>query len=63
MKDKTYQTLRETVNSTGLSLYFLKKELKAGRLPHIMSGNRVLVNVEKLLDILNKESTENIKSA
>lgn len=47
-----YQSIRETVKTTGLSEFMLRKMYKAGTLPHIMSGNKVLINVPVLLHSL-----------
>ena len=48
-----FQTIREAVRSTGLSERYMREMHRAGKLPHVMSGNRVLVNVPKLLEILD----------
>lgn len=47
-----YQSIKDTVKTTGLSEFFLRKLLKAGDLPHIRSGTKVFVNVPKLLEKL-----------
>ncbi|MBR3242488.1 MAG: hypothetical protein IKF90_07295 [Parasporobacterium sp.] len=53
---KTYMTIPEAVKVTGLSSYFLRNGLKAGTIPHIMSGPRYLVNIPLLLETLEAES-------
>jgi len=53
-----YQPIKDTVKITGLSEFYLRKQLKAGVLPHIKSGTKVLINVPKLLAQLEKESTD-----
>lgn len=44
-----YQSIKDTVNTVGVSEFFLRKQLKAEKLPHIKSGNKVLVNVPALI--------------
>ena len=50
-----YQTIKDTVKTTGLSEYYLRKLLKAGKLPHIKNGAKIFVNVPRLLDFLESE--------
>ena len=49
-----FQSIKDTVKSTGLSEFYLRRLLKAGELPHIRSGAKVLVNVPRLLENLMK---------
>lgn len=51
-----YQTIKQTAEYTGLSQYFLRQLLKAGKLPHMKTGVKILVNVPLLLTKLDKES-------
>ena len=44
-----YQSIKDTVKCTGLSNFYLRNLLKANRLPHIRSGNKIYVNVNALL--------------
>lgn len=44
-----FQSIKDTVKVTGLSEFYLRKLLKAGRLPHIKSGTKVFVNVPTLI--------------
>lgn len=44
-----YQSIKETVKTTGLSEHFLRNLLKESKLPHIKSGTKVMVNVPRLL--------------
>lgn len=52
-----YQSIKDTVKVTGLSEYFLRKQLAAGTLPSVRSGTKIFVNVPKLLEQLG--GTEN----
>ena len=49
-----YQSIKDTVKITGLSEFYLRKQLKNGILPHIKSGNKVFINVPRLLEQLEK---------
>lgn len=40
-----YQSIKNTVKTLGVSEYFIRQRLKAGNLPHIKSGIKVLVDV------------------
>jgi hypothetical protein len=44
-----FQTINEAVKTTGLSAYYLRNGCKDGTVPHVMSGNKYLVNVPLLL--------------
>ena len=52
-----YQSIKDTVKSTGLSEYYLRCKLKDGTLPHIKSGQKVFINVPSLLKQLENECT------
>ncbi len=56
-----YRRIREAAMETGLSQYYIRTGLKAGTIPHIKSGNRYLVNVPALIEILNRKSVEGMK--
>ena len=49
-----YQSMKDTVKTTGLSEYCLRKLLKAEKLPHIKSGTKIFVNVPRLLELLER---------
>lgn len=49
-----YQSIKDTVKTSGLSEFYLRKLLKVGKLPHIKSGNKVFVNVPQLVERLEK---------
>jgi len=51
-----FQSIKDTVKTVGISEFELRKRRGAGKLPHIMSGNKVLVNVPALIKLLEKES-------
>ena len=49
-----YQSIKDTIKTTGLSEFYLRKLLKANKLPHIKSGTKVFVNVPQLLEKLER---------
>lgn len=53
-----YQSINDTVKITGLSEYYLRKQLKAGKLPHIRSGTKIFVNVPQLVAQLEREDVK-----
>ena len=54
--DKIFCTIREACNKTGLSQFYLRRGCADGTVPHIRSGNKVLVNLPLLVERLNAES-------
>ena len=55
-REKIYMSRKEAAAYTGLSYHFIRKGTENGTIPHIMSGNRFLVNVPRLLQQLEEES-------
>ncbi len=51
-----FQPIKEAVKITGMSEYWFRQNLKAGKIPHIRSGNKILVNIPRLLVELEKLS-------
>lgn len=51
-----FQTIKQAVKTTGLSEYCLRQRLRAGNIPHITSGNKILINMPRFLEILEKET-------
>lgn len=49
-----FQTIREAVRLTGLSERYMRQLHHEGKLPHVMSGNRVMVNVPKLMEMMDR---------
>lgn len=51
-----FKTIRETVKLGIASENFIRNMVRQGTCPGIYSGNRFLVNVEQLVDLLNELS-------
>ena len=49
-----YQPIKLAAHITGLSVYHLRRLHAAGKLPHIMSGSKIMVDMMKLQDLLDK---------
>ena len=58
-----FLTIRECVPVTGLSERYLRELLRSGELPHVRSGNRVLVNVRMLLKTMDQKTVMKDESA
>ena len=58
---QTYRTIRQTAATGILSEHVLRLRQKAGRLPGFYSGNRFLVDVDALADLLRTESMDAVK--
>ena len=48
-------TIREAASKTGLSYDYLRKACLTQTITHIRCGNRYLINLEKLVKILNQD--------
>ena len=48
-------TIREAAKKTGLSYDYLRKACMNQKISHIRCGNRYLINLEKLVKILNQD--------
>lgn len=48
-----FLSIKEVVKVTGLSEYYLRQNIKAGKVPYIKSGNKILINMPRLSATLN----------
>ena len=44
-----FMNIADACKATGLSMHFLRAGCKTGEVPHVMSGNKYMVNVAALL--------------
>ena len=51
--EKTFMSVRETARFTGLGEAYIRTSLKQGKVPHVMSGSKALINVPLYLEQLN----------
>ena len=52
-----FMTVRAACEEIGVSEYFLRNLIARGECPGMYSGNRFLVNVEKLEEMLSAETS------
>lgn len=52
MSGTPFQKIPEAARSTGLSTYFLRRGVRDGSVPHILSGTTYYINVPRLLEQL-----------
>ena len=55
MQEKTFMTIREVARTGILPESSIRRMVKAGGVPHIMSGNRVLINFPKFVQQLQSQ--------
>lgn len=48
-----FLSIKEVVKITGLSEYYLRQNIKTGKVPYIKSGNKILINMPRLSATLN----------
>lgn len=56
---KTYMTIAQACNYTGLSQHYLRAGCRANTIPHIMCGSKYMVNIPVLLEHLEAEARRN----
>lgn len=49
LPDTPFMNVKDAARATGLSEYYLRKELANGSIPHIRSGRCIMINVPSLL--------------
>ena len=55
-QNKPFQIIPEFIQTSGLSEYYVRKEVKNGTIPHIRSGKTIFINVPLAMERLNRES-------
>ena len=53
---KRFASIEETAEQFGLSIYFIRQGVRAGWVPFIRCGNKAMVNVQKLAQLLDEQS-------
>ncbi len=53
METKMFMSVRETARVTGLGESYIRKALKEGKVPHVKTGVKVLVNVPLYMEELD----------
>lgn len=60
MKTPIFLPIKEAVKVTGLSEYYFRQNLKAGTIPHLRQGNKILINMPQLLARLDKMTNNSL---
>ena len=53
-------SIKEVVKDTGLSEYYFRQNLKAGKIPHIRCGSKILINMPLLEAELERLTTSTL---
>ena len=53
---KPFLPIKETSDKYGLSVFYLRQGIKEGWVPHIRCGNKAMINIAKLIEILDEKS-------
>ncbi|MBS7225955.1 MAG: hypothetical protein KH050_11580 [Clostridiaceae bacterium] len=57
----TFKTIRQTAATGIMTEHYLRLLVAEGRCPGIYSGNRFLINVEALSELLDRQSREGVQ--
>lgn len=53
-----FVTVKQAVKYTGLSEHYIRQQLQAGKIPHIMAGKKYLINLPLFKEMLDAQSRE-----
>lgn len=62
MNEKIFMTIREVAKTGILPEHTIRVMVKAGEVPHIMAGNRVLINYPKFIEQLQITAWKDIEN-
>lgn len=57
---KLFQSINEAAETTGLSTYFIRANVRLGKIPHIKTGNKVMINMNMFLQMMDNLSAEGV---
>lgn len=55
-----FQSIRDACTTTGMSMSYLRRGIRAGSIPFVRAGEKYMVNVTLLLRKLDEESRGNL---
>ena len=55
---KRFMPVEETAEYTGLSVYYLRQGIRTGKIPFVKCGCKSMINIPKLIELLDAESEE-----
>jgi excisionase family DNA binding protein len=53
--------LNRAAEALGVTEHYLRTEIKAGRIPYLMAGNRYIIDVEQVEEFLKNKAMGNMK--
>ena len=53
---KQFMTIEDTAEYFGLAVFFLRQGIRQGWIPHIRCGNKAMINIRRLTEILDEQS-------
>ena len=59
MESVVYMSIRQAARKTGIAESFLRSAVKDKKIPGFYSGKKFLVNVPRLLAVLEEQSNQN----
>lgn len=60
MKTPMFLPIKEAAKITGLSEYYFRQNIKAGKIPHLREGNKIFVNMPRLFEMLDNMTDNSI---
>ena len=54
-------SIKTAAEITGLSQYYIRNGCRAGTIPHIMSGNRYKVDLQRFAETISSSGSDNFK--
>lgn len=58
IKTPMFLPIKKAAEITGLSEYFFRQSIRAGKIPHLREGNKIFVNMPRLFEMLD-DMTDN----
>lgn len=63
IKSPTFETIKNSAKIVGLAQYYIRQLVRRNKVKYIRAGTKYLLNIDNLIDYLNKgdnpQSTEN----
>lgn len=56
-----FMSIKQVVKETGLSEFFVRGLVRSGKVPVIKTGNKYMINMDKLRELLEEMQVQNDK--
>ncbi len=53
--------INDAARASGMSRDYIRKGVKSGKIPHVLSGKAYMINMRRFFDMLENESAESVK--